>query len=250
MKSRHAIIIAAIIGALGAIIAALIIANRTQEIRIDLIDMETGERIPGRIFIDTSETGFPGTADNPATVPLKKGNRFIRAESPGYEPTLISIDNLGSSRNIELRPIASVSGPQPIPLSLSGWQGWPENQLSVTRGENANEAVINGKVDDAAGFFSTSQNTALRGRTLVLYFTNTDNSDFSLNRMIKVIYNRQDRVLQPVAEPLVNGEYLPARDTLAGQGIEFIIPEDFDGKLGFVFYQSEVNNLKITAWYK
>jgi hypothetical protein len=32
--------------------------------------------------------------------------------------------------------------------------------------------------------------------------------------------------------------------------VEFILSDDFDGKLGFVFYQANLKDLQITAYYK
>jgi hypothetical protein len=49
---------------------------------------------------------------------------------------------------------------------------------------------------------------------------------------------------------LLFGEYLAVEDTPLDNGIEFKIPGDFAGRLNFVFYQSELKNLKITAWYR
>jgi len=53
--------------------------------------------------------------------------------------------------------------------------------------------------------------------------------------------------LQPLnLSTLIFKEYIPTACTL----IEFVLPADFDGKLGFVFYQAELKDLKITATYK
>jgi hypothetical protein len=68
--------------------------------------------------------------------------------------------------------------------------------------------------------------------------------------MVKVTYNNNDRLLIPETASLINGEYLSNEDTPSGQGIEFLIPDDFDGKLGFVFYQADLKELQITATYK
>jgi len=59
-----------------------------------------------------------------------------------------------------------------------------------------------------------------------------------------------DFVLNPINSSLLNDEYLPAEETPLDNGIEFQIPNDFDGKLGFVFYQADLKDLKITAYYK
>jgi hypothetical protein len=69
--------------------------------------------------------------------------------------------------------------------------------------------------------------------------------------LVKLTYNEGDITLMPVnAASLLYGEYLPRGNTPTAQGIEFLIPDDFDGKLGIMFYQAKLNNLKITAYYK
>jgi hypothetical protein len=45
---------------------------------------------------------------------------------------------------------------------------------------------------------------------------------------------------------LISNKYAPAAD---GR-IEYEIPKDFDGKIGFVFYKADIKNLKIAAWWK
>jgi hypothetical protein len=65
--------------------------------------------------------------------------------------------------------------------------------------------------------------------------------------MFKMTVNNNDRLLRPLNIPSpVSGEYLPAQD---GK-VEFTIPADFDGKLGFVFYEVELDGLSITAFYE
>ena len=41
-------------------------------------------------------------------------------------------------------------------------------------------------------------------------------------------------------------EFAPALD---GR-VEFVLPADFDGKIGFVFYEAELRGLSITAYYE
>ena len=252
MKMRHAIIIAAVIGALGGIIVALIMTCKTQEIKIELIDLETRQRISGTVFVDAEQTGFPITQDIAATVRLRRGSRFIRAESTEYEPALIPIANLAENRTIELKRIAaasSVTVTQRLPLSFSGWRTW-DDEITFSIGENTNEITINGAISDAAGIYNTTLNTALRGRSLILFFSNTRASNFSRDRMVKLEYNRNDILLRPVTASALHDGYLPAEDTPPEMGIEYLVPDDFDGKLTFVFYQAELNDLRITAWYK
>jgi hypothetical protein len=68
--------------------------------------------------------------------------------------------------------------------------------------------------------------------------------------MVKLTYNNDDLLLYPANAFLVYNEYLPAEDTPLDKGIEFLIPDNFNGKLNFVFYQADLKGLKITAFYK
>jgi len=137
-----------------------------------------------------------------------------------------------------------------IPFSFSGWKEW-NNEITLSIGDNINEIIINGATLDATGFAHTTLNTNLRGRTLVLYFSNTRASQFSQNRMVKLVYNRNDKLLKPNNQHnLQFGEFLSNEDTPLNNGIEYLIPDDFDGKLNFVFYQAILSDLKITAYYK
>jgi len=241
-------IIVPIIGALGGIIAALIQTCKVQTIEIRLIDIETKQGISGEVFIDADADGKPSYPESPAILKIKRGSRVIRAESDGYKTTVVPIKDVVVSRNIEMKKIAGAASVQPVPLSLVGWSSW--GGLRTGRGDQDNEIIVNGNLADAGGFFNTSLPVILRGKTLVLHFSNFQVSRFSQNRMAKLVYNRNDLLLSPVNESLQNGEYIPARNTPLDSGIEFKIPDNFDGKLGFVFYQAELNDLKITATYR
>jgi len=243
-------IIVAIIGALGLIIAAFITGLfllKAKTIMIYLTDIETKQGITGEVFIDANNTGKPSYPEKPAVIKLKRGKHFIRAESEGYESKIVLIENVDDSRIIEMKKITKEIETKLIPLSLVGWNPWG---LSTGKGSKDNEIIVKGSLEDAGGFSNTTLSTALRGKTLVLFFSETDKSKFSLSRMVKLVYNKNDILLRPINESLLNGEYLPARDTPLDSGIEFLIPSDFDGKIGFVFYQANLNNLKITAYYK
>jgi hypothetical protein len=256
--SSWVLIVVAIIGAAGVIIAALITAKafRAQEVNVKLIDMDTKQGIPGKVFSDTDREGISGTPDSPAHILVKRGNRYIRAESEGYKPKIVPSENVAGILTIEMEKLVAVTSTA-TPLSLIGWSAWPRNALTIRGGANNNECIINsvGRLRDAAGFNNTTLNTGmLRGKTLVLYFSNTGASRFSQNRMVKVEYNRanytENYLLTPTNASLLSGEYLPAGNTPPDQGIEFKIPADFDGKLEFTFYQAELNDLRITAFYR
>jgi hypothetical protein len=63
--------------------------------------------------------------------------------------------------------------------------------------------------------------------------------------MIKITVNAGDKVVEPLGIRLIYDEYVPSEY----ERIEFTLPNDFDGKLGFVFYQATLNNLQITAYH-
>ena len=245
------IVIAAIITAIGGIIVALITFFKSQPITLEvfLIDLQTKQGISGEVFVDTEKNGIRSVPDRPVVIKVRKGDRFIRAESDGYKTELVPIDRVDRTLTIEMEMTAVAVAAQPIPLSFAGWSAW-NSEITLSRGASANEIIINGATDDATGFQNNSLPTNLQGKTLVLYFSNTEASRFSLNRMVKLVYNRNDTLLRPTNASLLNGEYLPAEDTPLDNGIEFPIPNNFDGKLNFVFYQAELNNLRITAYYR
>jgi hypothetical protein len=143
-----------------------------------------------------------------------------------------------------------VGADQRNPLSMVGWRAW--NRV-ITPTATGNECTVNsnGRIPDAAGFANTSLSTSLRGRTLILYFSNTGESSFSQGRMAKLEYNIDDIPLIPTnIVSLVDEVFLPVEDTPPDRGIEFLIPNNFDGKLNIVFYQAELNYLRITAYYR
>jgi hypothetical protein len=247
MKRNTAIIIAAVIGAIGAIIAALIMVYSVKTIKVNLINIETTQGISGEVFIDADKDGLPSYPENPAVLKIRRSNRVIRAESDGYEPTIVSVKDVVSTRNIEMKKIVAAGVPEPVPLSLVGSNPW---DLSISRGDQDNEIIVNGNLADAGGFSKNGLATVLHNRTLVLYFSNVRESEFSLSRMVRLTYNISETTLNPINASTSNGGYIPAGETPLDRGIEYPIPNDFDGRLNFVFYQANLRNLKITAFYK
>jgi len=136
-----------------------------------------------------------------------------------------------------------------IPLSLVGWYLWSPQADILTREVTGNECIVSsrGVIPDTAGIVNEHLGNTLRGRTLRLYFSNTKESDFDEGRMIKVEFD--NRIIQP-NNALPREGFLPVEDTPANRGIEYIFPDDFNGKLNFVFYKADLNNFKITAWYR
>jgi len=247
MKTGHIIaIIVAVIGALGFIIVALI--PKEIEVKIYIKDAATDKNIPGTIFIDKDDNPTNVNPVDGTVVSLKQGKYVIRAESNGYHPDTIVIDRVSSPLEISLDQITVITD-GPIPLSFAGREPWSD-ELTFDTGASDTEIIISGVIPDAAGFSLTGLPPVMRGKTLILYFSNTGASRFSRNRMVKLEYNRDDLLLHSTNASTIDGGYLPKADTPLDNGIEFPIPENFDGKLNFVFYQAELKNLKITAYYK
>ena len=87
----------------------------------------------------------------------------------------------------------------------------------------------------------------MKNKTLVLEIRNVESSEFSQGRMFKITVNSDDRTLAPNnISGLIYGEYIPE----SYNELEFTLPDDFDGKLGFVFYQATLEDLIISAWYR
>jgi hypothetical protein len=209
-EPKHLVrIIVAIIGFLGLVVVALIPYMLRQ------CEETVTPRDEGRVETDT-------TLPEPEPVPPE-----LKPVSPEPEPVT----------------------PEPalLPLPMSGWYTW--GGVTVTGGAARNECVINssGRLADSAGIVNEHLGTALRGKTVILCFSNTGASRFSENRMAKI--EGDNRVL--LADNIISVmDFLPVEDKLFPNGFEFKIPNTFKGKLNFVFYQADLNNLKITAYYK
>jgi len=202
--------------------------------------------ISGKVFIDADKEGFTSIPENPAVLKIRKGNSVIRAESKDYKPVVVSVKDVEKSRNIEMEKITVGVGADPVPLSLAGSTPW-DLRISARN----NEVIVNGSLDDAGGFYKNGLQAALRGKTLILYFSNVDRSEFSLmSRMVRITYNKNDTTLIPTNESTSNGGFIPVNETPDGKGIEYPIPDNFDGKLGFVFFQANLNDLRITAFVR
>jgi hypothetical protein len=84
------------------------------------------------------------------------------------------------------------------------------------------------------------------GKVLMLTFSNTAASTYSSARLLKVEVN-DDELLRPLNEvSLIEGEYIAAGD----RTVEYLIPENFTGRINLVFYRSRLNNLRISAFYR
>jgi hypothetical protein len=254
-KIRLSPAVIALIGTvLAAIITPVVIDILTREkVAIYLVDDSTRTEIEGSVYIngsDNPEYIIFGT--EPYTVIVTKIRKVkIRAESHNYKTAHKEIKYGAGKCSIPMeRENGNNEMPPLIPLSLVGWKTW-NDKLTISDGSMDNECIVNsnGPINEA-GVYNTTLNIGLRGRTLVLFFSNTAESVFSEGRMIKATYNTDDSILLPALASILYGEYLPEGDTPPNKGIEFGIPRNFDGKLNLVFYQAELNNLKITAHYR
>lgn len=128
------------------------------------------------------------------------------------------------------------------PLFLDGWSSWG----GITVIPEDNTITINGTINQA-GCFTTFVNTTMKNKKIVLKITNTANSEFDNEAMIKIMTNELEISIKPVNVPsLVYDEYVPSWH----REIEFIMPMNFDGKLGFVFTRAKLNNLQINLFYR
>jgi hypothetical protein len=220
---------------------------------ITLRDADTRERIAGYVFINNNAIGtFIDSIETPPNIPLVQDRYNIRAESDGYVDVDVYIDHIGSPIDIPMRKVQIENGGRPpepefIPLPMSGWYPW--DGVTITRGSTNNECIINnrGRLPDSAGIVNEHLGTTLRGRTLILCFSNTSASRFSEGRMAKL--ECDNLVLLSDNAFSIMG-YLPEEDRSLPNGFEFKIPDTFNGKLNIVFYQAELNNLRITAYYR
>ena len=132
--------------------------------------------------------------------------------------------------------------PPYVNLNFRGWYAWG----GVEAIPNTNTVTLNGKFD-VGGYVSAHLPLHLKGKTIKLEIPNAMASDFSLDRLIKITVNNGDQIVQPLnVAYLIKGEYIPSNYKL----VEFILPDNFDGKLGFVFYQADLKGLQITMYYR
>ena len=123
-------------------------------------------------------------------------------------------------------------------LYFSGWTLWgPERSLSAT--VNRNSVTFTGNVSGTAGYVNAHLNPAMRNRIIRLEIKNADKSTFFDGQMLKITVNQSDTTVYPTS--IITGS-----ETV----LEFTLPSDFDGKLSFVFYQTELRDFQIIATYR
>jgi hypothetical protein len=202
--------------------------------------VEIVERAGGKKIVDT-ETNPDGALPVPN---LEDGDYDVTVSREGYESKTAWFNQHSRPElPVELAPIIRRE-----PFPLSGWSPW--GGLSVASPDN-NTVVLNGRVS-TAGYVSEYIQTAVAGkpvagRTIILEIENAGSSHFNENRLLKITANRTDTLLKPDnILSLLSGEYIPATSTR----LEFTLPDNFDGKLGFVFYEAELHDLRITAFIR
>jgi len=129
-----------------------------------------------------------------------------------------------------------------VNLNFRDWYPWGGLQAIPS----GNTVTLNGKID-TAGYVSEQIPQSLKGKTVALEISNAAGSVFTGDRLMKITVNSTDRLVHPRNVPdLIEREYIPLEYKL----VEFTLPDDFDGKLGFVFYQADLKGLQIAATYK
>jgi hypothetical protein len=169
---------------------------------------------------------------------LKKGKYFIEVEKKGYDKTTEEINYYEGNKTIYLTKTNSIF----MPFSLKAWSAWGNIKVIA---KDENRISISGEAK-TCGYVSEYVNKNIAGRILKISFENSKSSYFNNNRMVKLTYNKTDKCLKPNSHNLVFDEYLPTGD----KTVEYKIPTDFDGKIGFVFYDVNLNNLEIVTWFK
>jgi hypothetical protein len=130
-------------------------------------------------------------------------------------------------------------------LLFYGWYVWRGS--AITASVSGNMVTLNGR-SAMTGFVTEGLNAAaMRGKTVTLEIRNAGDSVFDDGRMIKITVNKNDLTVQPDNIPnLIEKEYVPETATR----VVFKLPDDFDGKIGFGFYNADLRNLQITATYE
>jgi hypothetical protein len=253
-------VIVAIIGLIGVFFKVVLphilekskIKTKEYNLTIYLRDEETGNRITGSIFIDNAVNGtYIDAVEPPPNILLSQGRHDIQAKSEGYVTTKAYVDQSINAYDITLRK-DRLPPPLDIPFPFTGWYPWPENAITITVSNPNNGCIINsnGLLPDAAGIVNANLGTALIGKTLILYFSNTDASAFHGGQMAKLEYADGDENTILPLNRIPNFGYVPVEDTPPNMGIEYKIPDNYNGRLNLVFYKAELKDLKITAYYK
>jgi hypothetical protein len=138
----------------------------------------------------------------------------------------------------------------PEPFPIVGWYTWPDDSITITTGSKNNICIINTNnlLLDSAGIVNADLGNSLTGKTLILYFSNTENSLFYQEQMVKLEYADR-KTIEPHNRISIDG-YVPVENSSPGNGIAYKIPDNYNGRLNLIFYKSELKNLQIAAFYK
>jgi hypothetical protein len=154
----------------------------------------------------------------------------------------VPIDNYPNQDDAWFKVYEGIKKVVKAPLALDkGWNIWG----GLTVEGKKNTVVFSGNII-TAGYVNELLPKSLADKTLDLNISNTKGSTFSQSRLLKMTVNNYDNLLVPKNRELIFGEYIAVEDGL----IEYDLPPDFDGKLGFVFYKADIKKLKIAAWWK
>jgi hypothetical protein len=148
----------------------------------------------------------------------------------------------GSTVNGDVKQTQNNSVDVGVNLNFRGWYPWGDLEAAPV----GNTVTLNGRVN-TAGYVNEHLDKAMKNKSVLLEIRNAAASKFSEDRMFKITVNKNDQLVRPIGiNDLANGEYIPPEYNK----VEFVLPNDFDGKLGFVFYQADLRGLQITARYK
>jgi hypothetical protein len=246
MRFNATQLIVAVIGAAGTIIGSLIVAylamTKTWSCTVEVKDI-MGDPVQAKLWLTASgekEVAMGLTdAQGSRLIQLKRGRNTVRVESDGYVEISMPIKNHQAFLPINLE---STEPMRPKAFSLAGWSKWGNIQVSFPE---SNAVVINGTAG-TAGYVSEDISRALAGKILMLSFSNTAASTYRSARLLKVEVN-DDKLLWPLNEAvLIAGEYIAAGD----RTVEYLIPENFTGRINMVFYRARLDNLRISAFYR
>jgi hypothetical protein len=82
--------------------------------------------------------------------------------------------------------------PDEEPLPLRSWSAWG----GIEPFSNSNTVLLQGTAE-TSGYVCDKLDKNLAGKVLILYISNTKESQFSMNRLIKVTVTQNDRLLKP-----------------------------------------------------
>lgn len=238
---------AAIIAGVFAIVCALIgyfaVIGHDSEIAL-LVSGMNQKPLQGVTLNITGPDNLTRTTNSEGKVDLrnlKKGVYKVTAKKDGYIDSSEVFDY--HDKVVVMHMVSDKKSKTWQTFSCSGWSTWggleviSEDDISIS---------ISGDIQ-TAGYVSQHIDTQLKGKTIKIDVENSDRSSFSNKRMFKMTYNNSDITLKPNGTfNLINSEYIPAGD----KSIEVKIPEDFDGKIGFVFYHAVLDNLKLKMAYR